>query len=293
MNLHLLPKDWQSVREKEHPFDSCFTEMLDELGREDGSLLNTLVLFESMKQQVVELAEIRIHRLLERDGSTFVDEDKWHIYDISLLQLKLKFLASESTVETDGFLFLFLSMTYYRLGYLEEAKDSAILARKHYNGTEDDRGLVFIDYLLAVCCAEMEQWEEAQDWCLMALYGGADDTHTLFSCIWQLYGLTFQRQSKTEQAVAAYLMAYESWRKQGVDAKQVQTALSLSLVLSQQKDWMGAIHYLKKVFPVCCEPHMWQLKLEVLHMLKHLFAKTGQTGPLLACEQQIERLAYK
>lgn len=273
-------------RETERSFDSLLAQVLACLRRESNPNLEFLVLFESMKQQVLELAEERaggVHDQTLSNLSPFA-------HNLEELE-KVLFHAVHPGSEGRDLLLLLLCMAYYRAGNPLQAKHMAQSARCEYldRGMEQKAG--FADLLLAICCLELGQYEQAAERCVLAINETLPAGTSLDAAqIWQVYARVLRKQGRIEETVAALLMAQEIYKKQGFHAKRVKTALALSLVLAGQQDWYGAIFRLKQVLPVCHEHRLVQLELEVLHMLAHLFVTTGQAVEAEGCKQRICRI---
>ncbi|MFC4767648.1 hypothetical protein [Effusibacillus consociatus] len=266
-------------------FDSLFAEVLDCLKREQESILELLVLFESMKQQVLELAE-------KRAGGLNASSVRAYPYKQALAELEQELLeASDLKGDARSTLFLLLSMAYYRIGSLLQARNMAMIARSEYSRCGVEQKIAFADLLIAICSLELTQYEQAADRCVLALAESTlSDDPIGIAQIWQVYARILYKQGRTEESVAALVMASEIYREQGAAAKQVKTLLELSLVLIGHDDLHGAVYRSKQALMICHQRQLQALEIEVLDVLAHLFLKMGRTVEVEGCRQRIYRL---
>jgi tetratricopeptide (TPR) repeat protein len=285
MRLQLSTNPVGFVHESEVFFDSMFEQVLDYLKRSNQSALEIWVIFESMKQQILQVAD-------DRWGHPRADTAHIMAYTNELLVLEYELLTSETTnEETRSILLMLLSMVYYRLGDAEKAKQIALYARREFNRLRLREQLAFTDLFLALCSLELGEWEEAGDRCVLALHELPIDKDSLgVAEVWKTYAQILHKSSHTDKAVAALLLASEIYARQGEAARQVKSILNLSLLLTGQGDWHGGIYHLKKILPLCRQQGLQTLELEVLHMLSHLFQKTGQRMGAAGCQLRISQL---
>lgn len=285
MKLQLSTSPVGFVHESEVFFDSMFEQVLDYLKRTNQSVLEIWVIFESMKQQILQVAD-------DRWGNWRADAAYSTTYANELLVLEYELLTNESTdEETRSILLMLLSMVYYRLGDAEKAKQSALYARKEFNRLGLCEQLAFTDLFLALSSLESGEWEEAGDRCVLALHELPVDKEPLAAAeIWQIYAQILQKSNQPDKAVAALLLASEIYARQGEAVRQVKSILNLSLLLTGQGDWHGAIYHLKKILPLCRQQGLQTLELEVLYMLSHLFQKTGHRLEAAGCQLRINQL---
>jgi hypothetical protein len=96
-----------------------------------------------------------------------------------------------------------------------------------------------------------------------------------------------------EEAVAAMLIAHDIYERQGITGKQIKVLLALSLILISRQDCQGAIYRLKQALSICHSHQLHHLELEVLHLLAHLFQKTGRRAEVEGCRHLIRNLLEK
>lgn len=285
MRLHLSTNPVGFVHESEMFFDSMVGQVLDCLRRKNHSVLEIWVIYESLKQQVLEMAD-------NRWGNWQTFSGQIHAYENELLALEFELLTSDILEEeTRSILLMLLAMVYYRIGELEKAKQAALVARREYSLLGLHEQLGFADLLLALCSLELGELQEASDRCVLAMHAISFDQDPVGATqIWQIHAQILFKLQRTEEAVATQLLASEMLAKQGATARQAKAVLDLSLLLASQEDWHGAIYYLKKMLPACRQQGLQRLELEVLHMLFHLFQKTGQQIEAAGCKLRINQI---
>lgn len=286
MKLQLSTNPVGFVYESELFFDSMFEQVLDCLKRNNQSGLEIWIIYESMKKQVLEVAE-------DRWGNWQADTSHIMAYANELLVLEFELLTNETAdAETRSLLLMVLAMVYYRIGDPVKAKQIALVARQGYGLSGLQEQLAFVDLLLALCSMETGELEEASDRCVLALHELSTDQDPANAAqIWQIHAQILYKLQRTDEAVATQLLAYQMFARQGAVFRQVKSVLDLSLLLASQGDWHGGIYYLKKILPACREQGLTALELEVLHMLAHLFQKTGQPIEETGCKQRINQIA--
>lgn len=275
------------VQEVEKSFDAMFVQVLDCLQDEHDSLLELLILFEAMKQQVIDLAEERA----AGNGNSA----SGYPYKHKLKEMENELVAADDLPEeARSTLFMLLAMAYYRVGSLWRAKNMALIARAGYISCGKENKAAFSDMLLAICSLELGQLEQADDRCILAIaeINHAEDSLG-FAQIWQVRARILQKQERIDEAIASLVIAHEIYKTQGLAARQVKVILDLSLLFTVQKDWHGAIYHLKRALPVCDRHKMYVLELEVLHMLTYVFPKTGGTEEVDRCKLRIHRILGK
>lgn len=284
MSLQLQTNSIGYVRESEHNFGLMIKEILQCLKSDNQSMIDLLVLYETIKKNVLSNVE---DRNLEWRKKAQV-----HSYQSDLSALEQKLLTTDGLFgKLRCMLFMLLAMLHYGFGNFRKTKEMALVARCEYNLWGMDNQAAFADFLLALCCMEMGEFEEAADRCVLAIHETEADADPAEAArFWQIYANVLCKMGRPEEAVASLLIAHELYARIGATVRQVKTTLNLSLVLAAQADWHGCIYHLKKVLPLCYHNNLQSLELEILHMLIHIYQKLDRKTEYEGCQLRISRI---
>lgn len=285
MNINYQSASLYIHSDVESMIDSTVVQALDCLRRESDTLLELLVLFETMKFQVLDLASTR-----SADQAVIACRNSFYEHDLYALEKQL-LIANDISTEYRSALLLLLAMAYYRLRDLNRAKQSAEAARRQalLNGQEE--GLGFNDLLLAICSIELEQWESAADRCVLALNEiSHHENKATLAQTWHIYGRALHQLGQNEEAVAALVMSQKLYSEQKAYKKQVQVLLNLAQVFKANTDWHGMVYYLKSALVLCFHNTFAALELQVLNMLSHAYTNLGRMTEAEGCGQRIRKL---